>query len=329
MRFLPDKFTMFLVGTVILASILPAHGDFADWFDIATKIGVALLFFMHGAKLSRQAVIAGMTHWRLHLFVLATTFVLFPLLGLMIGLLVPSILTPALYAGILFICVLPSTVQSSIAFTSMAGGNVAAAVCAATMSNIVGMVLTPLLVGLMFAGHSSGGFSFDGQISIFTQLLAPFILGQLLQPWIGGFMAKRKKLLSIVDRGAILMVVYAAFSEAVIEGIWQTLSVSDFAVMIVTDMVLLAVVLALTTYGSRLLGFSREDEITIVFCGSKKSLASGLPMANVIFAGENIGSLVLPLIFFHQIQLMVCAFIARHYAATHEKYDKLKHAKAV
>jgi sodium/bile acid cotransporter 7 len=322
MRFLPDKFTIFLVCTVLLASVLPAHGDFADWFDLATKAAVALLFFMHGAKLSRQAVIAGITHWRLHLFVLATTFVIFPLLGLALGFLVPAALTPALYAGILFICVLPSTVQSSIAFTSIAGGNVAAAICAATLSNIIGMVVTPLLVGVMFARHS-GGFSLDGQLAIFTQLLAPFILGQLVQPWIGDFMRKRKAALAIVDRGAILMVVYAAFSEAVIGGIWQTLSLSDFVIMIVTDMVLLAIVLALTTYGSRLLGFSREDEITIVFCGSKKSLASGLPMANVIFAGENIGSLVLPLIFFHQIQLMVCAFIARHYAMGTARLEKL------
>jgi sodium/bile acid cotransporter 7 len=273
-------------------------------------------------------VVAGMVHWRLHLFVIATTFVIFPALGFLIGFLVPSVLTPALYAGVLFICVLPSTVQSSIAFTSMAGGNVAAAICAATMSNIIGMVATPLLVGLMFAGHSAS-FSFDSQLSIFTQLLAPFILGQIVQPWIGAFMAKQKKILSIVDRGAILMVVYAAFSEAVIEGIWRTLSVGDFAIMIVTDMVLLAIVLVLTTYGSRLLGFSREDEITIVFCGSKKSLASGLPMANVIFAGENIGSLVLPLIFFHQIQLMVCALIARNNAASAEKTEKLKQASAV
>ncbi|PWE57259.1 hypothetical protein DEM27_06375 [Metarhizobium album] len=314
-RFLPDTFTILLVCTVILASLLPATGTFADYFGIATKIAIALLFFLHGARLPRDVVVAGILHWRLHLAILASTFVLFPILGLAAGVLVPSVLPPALYTGILFLCVLPSTVQSSIAFTSMAGGNVPAAICSASASNIFGMFLTPLLVGVLFSIGGHGGFSLDALEQILLQLLAPFIVGQILQPWIGGWIRARKKLLTPVDRGSILMVVYLAFSEAVVEGLWHNFTALELGAVIVIDIVLLVIVLCVTMFGSRLLGFSKEDEITITFCGSKKSLASGVPMASAIFAGQSIGAIVLPLMLFHQIQLMACAVIAQRYAS--------------
>lgn len=314
-RFLPDTFTILLVCTVILASIFPASGTFAAWFGIATDIAIALLFFLHGARLSRDVVIAGLLHWRLHLVILLTTFGIFPILGLAMGFIPDSILPQPLYLGILFLCVLPSTVQSSIAFTSMAGGNVPAAICSASASNIFGMFLTPLLVGLLFSVGGHGGFSFDALQQILLQLLAPFVVGQILQPWIGDWIRSKKKILMPVDRGSILMVVYLAFSTAVVEGLWHTFSIADIAAVIIADMVLLALVLVMTMYGSRWLGFNKADEITITFCGSKKSLASGVPMANVIFAGQSIGAIVLPLMLFHQIQLMVCAVIAQKYAA--------------
>jgi sodium/bile acid cotransporter 7 len=324
-RFLPDTFTILLVLTVLLASLVPISGEPAEWFGLATKIAIGLLFFLHGARLSRDVVVAGLLHWRLHLVILGSTFALFPLLGLAVGFLPPTLLPPALYTGFLFLCVLPSTVQSSIAFTSMAGGNVPAAICAASASNIFGMFLTPLLVGLLFTAGGHAGFSFEALEQILLQLLAPFILGQILQPWIGNFIRSRKALLMPVDRGSILMVVYLAFSEAVTEGLWHTFSIRDLSVVIVLDILLLAIVLIVTMFGSRLLGFSREDEIAITFCGSKKSLASGVPMANVIFAGQSVGSIVLPLMLFHQIQLMACAVIAQKYA----ERDRRRKAEAV
>ncbi|MCO4316232.1 bile acid:sodium symporter [Phyllobacterium sp. 21LDTY02-6] len=313
-RLIPDSFTIMLVATIVLASFLPISGDAAEYFAIATKIAIGLLFFLHGARLSRAVVIAGALHWKLHLTILASTFVLFPLLGLATGFLVPSVLSPALYTGIIFLCVLPSTVQSSIAFTSIAGGNVPAAICSASASNIFGMFLTPLLAGLLISASGHAGFSLDALESILTQLLAPFVLGQILQPWIGEFLRRRKSLLMPVDRGSILMVVYLAFSESVTEGLWRTTSIQDLAAVIIIDIVLLAIVLAITMYGSRLAGFSKADEIAITFCGSKKSLATGIPIATVIFADQSIGTIVLPLMLFHQIQLMVCAVIAKHYA---------------
>ncbi|MGO4355454.1 bile acid:sodium symporter family protein [Rhizobium sp. RAF36] len=323
-RFLPDTFTILLVCTVILASLFPADGAFAGYFSIATDLAIALLFFLHGARLSRDVVIAGVLHWRLHLAILLTTFALFPLLGVAIGFIPDTILPQPLYLGILFLCVLPSTVQSSIAFTSMAGGNVPAAICSASASNIFGMFLTPLLVGLLFSVGGHGGFSWDALEQIMLQLLLPFVLGQVLQPWIGDWIRSIKKILMPVDRGSILMVVYVAFSKAVVEGLWHTFSIGDIAVVIVLDMLLLALVLAITMYGSRALGFNKADEITITFCGSKKSLASGVPMANVIFAGQSIGAIVLPLMLFHQIQLMACAVIAQKYAAAAAKRASAK-----
>ncbi|MBZ9791513.1 bile acid:sodium symporter [Rhizobium sp. 3T7] len=314
-RFLPDNFTMLLVCTVILASLLPAKGAFAGYFGIATNLAVALLFFLHGARLSRDVVIAGLLHWRLHLAILLTTFGLFPILGLGLGFVPEWILPKPLYLGILYLSVLPSTVQSSIAFTSMAGGNVPAAICSASASNIFGMFLTPLLVGLLFSVGGHGSFSWDILGQILLQLLLPFVVGQVLQPWIGNWIRAKKTLLMPVDRGSILMVVYLAFSKAVVEGLWHTFSIADIAAVIIADMGLLALVLCFTMFGSRLLGFSKADEITITFCGSKKSLASGAPMASVIFAGQSVGAIVLPLMLFHQIQLMVCAVIAQKYAA--------------
>ncbi|MBB4009850.1 bile acid:sodium symporter family protein [Allorhizobium taibaishanense] len=322
MRFLPDKFTVMLVCTVALASVLPISGAPAGYFALATKIAIAALFFLHGARLSRDVVVAGFLHWRLHLTILIVTFAIFPLLGLGLGFFVKGFLPSALYLGILYICVLPSTVQSSIAFTSMAGGNVPAAICSASASNIFGMVLTPLLCGLMLSAGGHGGISLDAVLQIFVQLLLPFLVGQILQPFIGNWVRARKALLSPIDRGSILMVVYSAFSEAVIEGIWKTFSLSDIGAVVVVDMVLLALALLITTYGSRLLGFSKEDEIAITFCGSKKSLASGVPMASAIFAGQSIGAIVMPLMLFHQIQLMACAVIAQRYA------DKRKRKEA-
>ena len=314
-RFLPDTFTLLLVCSVALASLLPATGNFADYFGVATSIAIGLLFFLHGARLSTDVVIAGILHWRLHLVILLTTFAVFPLLGMALGLIPDSILPQPLYLGILFLCVLPSTVQSSIAFTSMAGGNVPAAICAASASNIFGMFLTPMLVGLLFSVGGHGGFSWDVLQKILLQLLAPFVVGQILQPWIGNWIRSKKKMLTPVDRGSILMVVYLAFSKAVVEGLWQTFSLRDIAIVIGLDILLLAFVLTFTMRGSRFMGFSKPDQITITFCGSKKSLASGVPMAGVIFAGQSIGAIVLPLMLFHQIQLMVCAVVAQKYAA--------------
>lgn len=315
MRFLPDKFISTLILAILVASVLPVKGDAAYWFSLATKVAIGLLFFLHGARLSKQAVVQGIVHWRLHLVVLAVTFAVFPLIGLTMGWVIPGFASSVFYAGILFLCVLPSTVQSSIAFTSIAKGNVPAAIVSASASNIIGMFLTPLLVGLLFTTQGEAGISLDALESILLQLLVPFVAGQILQPWIGSFIRRHNKVLGLVDRGSIVMVVYLAFSEAMVQGLWTQVSGHDLAVMVAVNVALLGFILWFTGFIAKILGFSREDRITIIFCGSKKSLASGAPMASVIFPAAMVGSIVLPLMIFHQIQLMACAVLARRYGA--------------
>ena len=309
-----DNFTILLLCTVLLASVLPCTGQTAVALGKLTTLAIGLLFFLHGAKLSREALVSGLTHWRLHLLVLASTFVMFPLLGLALKPLAGPVIAPELYVGILFLCTLPSTVQSSIAFTSMARGNVAAAVCSASASNFVGIFATPLLVSMLIVQGAAGGSSLDAVLTIVEQLLLPFLAGQFLRPWIGRWVDRHKPMLKIVDQGSILLVVYTAFSESVNEGLWHKLSLSSLLGLGLLCCVLLAIALGLATFISRRLGFSREDEITIVFCGSKKSLASGVPMAKVLFAPSALGMVILPVMLFHQIQLMVCAVLAARWA---------------
>jgi sodium/bile acid cotransporter 7 len=308
-----DGYIVALFGMVVLASILPVRGEAAVVVGWVVKIAIALLFFLHGAKLSREAVVAGLTHWRLHLTILAFTFVLFPALGLAISR--SGLLSPTLSSGMLFLCCLPSTVQSSIAFTSIGRGNVAAAVCAASASNLLGIFLTPVLVSLLMHAHGETGGAWASIEPIIIQLLLPFVAGQLVRPWVGPWIDRHKTLVGRVDRGSILLVVYSAFSAAVIGGIWHKVSIPELLLLLVVCVALLAVIMAATMFGSRLLGFSKPDEVAIVFCGSKKSLASGVPMAGILFPGATAGILVLPLMLFHQIQLMACSVLAQRYGA--------------
>ncbi|WP_426442633.1 bile acid:sodium symporter family protein [Bradyrhizobium genosp. P] len=318
MKSLPhiDPYIVAIVGMVGLATLLPLHGAGTVVGSYATDAAIALLFFLHGARLSTTEALVGARHWRLHLVIFFATFGLFPLLGLAAHTLAPHLLTPALWAGVILICIVPSTVQSSVAFTSIARGNVSAALCSATASNLLGIVATPLLAGVLLSSH--GGFSGSAARDIVIQLLLPFVAGQLSRPLIGRWVGRHHMLLGLVDRGSILLIVYTAFSDGVSHGIWHQVDVMQMAIVLGIDAALLAMVLLITNFGSRLLGFSREDRIAIMFCGSKKSLASGLPMASVLLAGQSVGLIVLPLMLFHQIQLMTCAALARRYAGATE-----------
>ncbi|UZJ58987.1 bile acid:sodium symporter [Pseudomonas sp. KU26590] len=322
-RFLPDNFTLMLITVVIIASFLPATGQVAVGFGWLTNIAIALLFFLHGAKLSRESIIAGAGHWRLHLLVFGLTFVLFPLLGLALKPVLSPLIGKDLYMGILYLCALPATVQSAIAFTSLARGNIPAAICSAAASSLFGIFLTPLLVTLLLNVHGEGGSTLDAILKISVQLLLPFIAGQIMRRWIGAWIGRNKNWLKFVDQGSILLVVYGAFSEAVNEGIWQKTPIWDLAGLVGVCCLLLTLVLVAATLLSKLFGFNQEDRITILFCGSKKSLATGVPMAQVLFAGSTIGLLILPLMLFHQIQLMVCAVVAQRYAKRTEPVVEL------
>lgn len=315
-KYRPDRFSCMIIAMLLLASVFPIHGQAASIFNTLTNVAIALLFFLHGAKLSREAVYAGITHWRLHITIFSATFILFPLLGLLLKPLIEPLLGSSLYMGILYLCLLPSTVQSSIAFTSIAKGNVPAALCSASASNILGMFITPALVSLFLVNtattHQSG--SFTAVLNIIGLLFVPFILGQICRAKILPFLQRHPSQIKIVDQGSILMVVYAAFSEAVIEGVWQHVSSSQLILLLLICITLLFIAMLIIHFSSKKLGFNTADQITILFCGSKKTLASGVPMAKILFAGHAFGLIILPLMLFHQIQLITCGILASYFA---------------
>ena len=318
LRLLFDNFTLALLAVIAIATFLPAEGQGAVIFGWATTLAIALLFFMHGAKLSREAILAGAGHWRLHLLVFACTFVMFPLLGLALKPLLTPLVGTELYLGMLYLCALPATVQSAIAFTSLARGNIPAAICSAAASSLLGIFLTPVLVMLLLGVEGEAGSTLDSIGKIVLQLLVPFIAGQIARRWIGAWVARNKNWLKFVDQGSILLVVYTAFSDAVVEGLWQIIPLSRLVALTLACCLLLALVLWATQFLGKRLGFNLEDRITILFAGSKKSLATGVPMAQVLFASSAVGMIILPLMIFHQIQLMVCAVLAQRYAQRDE-----------
>lgn len=310
-----DRFTILLFVMVILATFVPVSGHAADIFGVITTAAIAILFFLHGAKLSREAVVEGLMHWKLHALVFAFTFAIFPILGLAARPVLVPMLGQELYWGFLFMCFLPSTVQSSIAFTSVAQGNVASAICSASFSNLVGMFITPVLVSLFILGESKHDFDPTASIiQITLLLLVPFVLGQILRPYIFSYLKAMPKLVKAFDQGSILMVVYGAFSSAVVAGLWQQVSGTTLALLILACSVFLTIIMLLALYIPRWLGFNRADQKAVFFCGSKKTLASGVPMAQILFIGQPLGMIVLPIMIFHQIQLMVCGVIANYWA---------------
>ncbi len=308
-----DPYLLLLIGTVGFAALLPARGAAAGMVGVAVNLAVALLFLLYGARLKPEAIVSGLSHWRLQSLIFASTYILFPAIGVGLSLLLRGHLPKDVVTGLMFLCLLPSTVQSSIAFTSIARGNVPGALCSASLSNMLGVILTPILVSQLLPA-ASGGFSLKALEDIALQILLPFIVGQAVRPWLGEWLLRHSLLTSVVDRGSVLVVVYAAFSAGMVAGIWHQLSPASIAVILLIDLVVLAIVICSTTWVSRALAFSKEDEIAIVFCGSKKSMAGGIPMATILFPGHAIGLIVLPLMLFHQAQLFVCATLARRYA---------------
>ena len=295
----------------LLASFVPATGDALDVLKIVSLVAIGLLFFLYGTRLSTRETVAGLRNWRLHTAILTTTFVVFPLLGLLTQLLETDLLTPALASGLLLLCLMPSSIQSPIVYTGIAGGNVAGAVVSASLSNLIGVFMTPVLVALLMTAQTH--VDANSMVRIVLQLFVPFVAGQVLRPAVGAWVARRDPKLRF-DRGCIVLVVFVAFSEGAEADIWS--SVSVWSVLTVAA---LCLVLLLLTFGwawgvGRTLGFTRSDRIPLLFCGSNKSLASGLPIVSVLFAGGNVALLVLPLMIYHQFQIITGAFITTRLA---------------
>jgi sodium/bile acid cotransporter 7 len=314
---LPNWWDWFLIGllaAVGIAIVIPARGAATPIVDIATTAGIATLFFLHGAKLSTREAWVGLRQWKLHVVIFATTFVVFPLVGLALRFLDGTALSHELYLGLLFLCAMPSTVQTSIAFTSIARGNVAAAICSATFSNLLGVFLSPVLVGWLLG--SAVEIRPESVLLIGCEIVLPFVAGQLVRRWVQPWIVARPTTISLVDRGSVLLVVYSAFSSGVVSGIWQTISPWSFLAVIGVNTLLLAAILTFTTGLGKWLGFARAERVVYLFCGSKKSVSTGLPIALILFPASTVSIIVLPLLLYHQIQLIICAVIAKRMAAS-------------
>lgn len=308
-----DPYIYAILIAVGLAVLLPVRGAASPVFSLATKFAVALLFFLYGARLAREAVVAGLAHWRLHLLTLSITFIVFPLIGFLWGFVPGAILAPSLVAGMTYLCTLPSTIQSSVALVAGAKGNVPAAVCSASASNMLGVAATPLLVGLLM--HAQGvTVSADAFEGVFIQLLLPFVAGQIVHPWLAPIMAPYRDKLVYYDRLTIMMIVYGAFSSAIVGGVWRQVTLGQFILLICLCALLLAFILVLGVRAARLFGFAREDEVVVAFCGSQKGMAAGVPMAALLFPAPQVGLILLPVLVYHQLQLMTCAVLAGRYA---------------
>lgn len=323
-RVIRDWFLVGMLGAVALASQFPGLGKSGGLLHIdqVTDVGIALVFFLHGLGLSLTSLRVGLMRWRVHVLVQLFTFAVFPLLWWLVNAALGDRVSPGLVLGFCYLCALPSTISSSVAMTGLARGNVPAAIFNATLSTLLGIVMTPLLIALLLGSVTMGGSGGHTQslagasLAIARLLLLPLVVGMALRPVLHKWHVRFKRYTNLLDRFVILLLVFGAFCDSVASGVWRDQGLEVLAQTLAGVAVLLAIVLALTTWTARRLGFATEDEITAVFCGSKKTLASGVPMAKLLFgAHPALGLIVLPIMLYHQLQLFVCSVLASRYGA--------------
>ncbi|EFV12305.1 bile acid:sodium symporter family protein [Segniliparus rugosus] len=305
-----DRFLGALVLVVLVAGVFPASGRAETALGWATKLAIGLLFFLHGARISSKQALDGLKNVKLHLAVFACTFALFPALAFAAALLPPWLLSRELVPGFVFLGFVPSTMQAAVAFTALVGGDVAAASVATSVSSLLGVFLTPALTVWALGSTGRARLGWGPVLDIVAQLLVPFLAGQAARRWVGAWARRHEVEARLIDQGSVLLVVYAAFSLGVTQGIWQKVRLPEFVGMTAVCGAMLAVILGVAVFAGRAFGFDRSERAVLLFCGSKKSLSAGLPLASVLFAPAKLGVAVLPLMVFHQMQLMVCALLA-------------------
>ncbi|CAM2831636.1 bile acid:sodium symporter family protein [Rariglobus hedericola] len=309
------KFDWFLVGmavAVALAWVFPAAGAPGGWLhpELVNKLGVAVIFFLNGVSLSFVAMKAGASRWPVHIVVQSTTYVIFPLVGMLMMLVPSQWMAPELAIGFFYLCVVPSTVSSSVVMTAAARGNVPVAVFNATLSSVIGIFVTPLLIGWWL--HTDGAGIPLGKVilDLLLWLLLPLALGQACRPWLKEWAVKNKKLINKIDRSTILFIIYTSFCDSIVRGVWSGKSEAVITAVL-GSVVLFYVVFYAVSAISKTAGFNAPDRIAAIFCGSKKSIAAGVPMAQLIFAGDpRLGLILLPLMIYHPLQLVICGVLA-------------------
>jgi sodium/bile acid cotransporter 7 len=305
-----------MVVAVALAWFFPRPGAKGGSLhpELVNKLGVSLIFFLHGLTLSVAALLAGTRQWRLHVLVQSSTFILFPALGLLLLAATAGRIDAELRTGLFFLCALPSTVSSSVALTAAARGNVAAAVFNATLSSLLGVVLTPLWLSLALGAVGRALPLGSVVLDLLLWLVLPLLVGQAARPWLGAWATRHRSRINVVDRLTILLLVYTSFCDSVLAGVWQS-GGAALAVAAAVCVMLLALALGLTWLGGCALGFNRADRIAALFCGSKKTLASGVPMARLIFgAHPQLAIVLLPIMIYHPLQLVVGGWLASRLA---------------
>ncbi|EKO3977265.1 bile acid:sodium symporter family protein [Vibrio fluvialis] len=314
----------FLVGMVVAIALATVTSEFGRsggviHLDQLTGIGIAIVFFLHGLGLSPQAIKAGLTNWRLHVYIQMATFVVYPILWVIFGEAFLAYMPSALAFGFCYLLVLPSTISSSVAMTSVGKGNVPGAIFNASLSSILGVFITPLLIQLFMGFEGVQLDLLDSVISISKLLLLPMIAGQIMRPYLVAWVDRHKAVVNKVDKYVILLIVYNAFCDSVMNGIWSEFSVGLLATSIIICTVILLVMVHLIQWGARRTKFTLPDEVAAVFCGTKKTLAAGIPMAKVIFGADpSLGMILLPIMLYHPIQIFYCAVLANRYARQSE-----------
>lgn len=313
-----DKFVLAILVTIIIAYFFPQFGaeDSVLRLNQIASVGISLIFFFYGLKLSKEKIKSGLSNWKLHLLIQLSTFVLFPLLIIAFY---PYSTTNdhihTIWLGFLFLGALPSTVSSSVVMVSMAKGNIPASIFNASISGIIGILITPLWIGL-FVQQTNQDFDYSAiYIKLLLEIATPLTLGILLQKLGHQFAMKYAKELSLFDKTIILLIIYKSFAESFIENIFAQLEWKDLGIILVIVLTLFLVVYLLIARISRLLKFSQEDTITAQFCGTKKSLVHGTVFSKILFQGTaSVGIILLPLMIFHAVQILIISVIATQLA---------------
>lgn len=316
-QYLPDRFISGIMLMIVLAWLVPGIGGQSSLIHLKDliKYGIALLFFFYGLRLSPEKLVYDLKNWRLHLLIQSVSFLVFPLLILIFRPLLKGTEGEVLWLAVFFLAALPSTVSSSVVMVSIAEGNIASAIFNASISGLIGIIVTPLWMGI-FLEKQSEAFAFsDVLIDLTKQILIPVIAGLMLHRFWGKWATRNKKYLSMFDQSVILSIVYSSFSDSFTNGVFHGISWTDLILLSGSVIILFFAVFNLTRWVSGWMKFSREDRITIIFCGSKKSLVHGSVMASVLFAGSSTGGIALvPVMIYHAFQLFYVSVMARKYS---------------
>ncbi|MBQ0787617.1 MAG: bile acid:sodium symporter [Oceanihabitans sp.] len=308
-----DGFVLSIIAVIGLAYIFPQWGTPESEIPIDTisAIGISLIFFFYGLKLSPTKLKEGIKNWKLHLLIQASTFLIFPLLVLLFRPLIQNETQETIWLAFFFLAALPSTVSSSVVMVSIAKGNIPAAIFNASISGIIGVVLTPLWMGL-FVQHTGTDFSItDIYVKLIVQIILPVVFGILLQRFLGEFALKHAKLLTRFDKSVILLIIYKSFASSFADNLFSTVSIIDLLMLFASVLILFGILFFLTGFLAKQMQFNTEDQITAQFCGTKKSLVHGTVFSKIIFGNmASIGIILLPIMLYHAIQLLIISIVA-------------------